>query len=474
VRFARDVFVLGWANVAALVLNGVLSFVLPRFMTIEDFGYYRVFLLYATLAGVAHLGMLEGIVVRWAEKPENRIVPEIKGVLVFLLAQHLAILVPLCVALIWVRHGRWLWLGLALAVYIVICNCSMLGQIALQARRQFSQLAFFPVLTSAALFAFVAALQLLGRLDAKMAIRSFVIANLLAGIGVWKIALKYGATPVQTFQSTFKIGLENTRIGWRILIANVLVTFVPSLDRFFVSGTFSIREFAIYAFAGNALSMVYTVAISAARVVYPYLSGTMSPASRQRAYESGRSMVLGLWAISLLLYFPIAYLVQWILPKYSSSLPLMQLLMINSGLVCMIHILHGNYFRVNLALNRFLMGSFIGAFAVGVLLAAVRHRASLLWVAVAMMGGIGIWWIANEILLAGDLGNFPSGWIGALALWLVSGAAFLGACVIKELWLGATVYGVACSLILAFGLRKAWRFSFVPAFGSASRAGTGS
>jgi len=458
IRFARDVFVFGWANVASLILNGVLSFLLPRYMTIADFGYYRLFVLYASLAGIAHLGMLEGILVRWAEKPEDRVGGEIRSVFRFLFVQHVALLVPLCVALVWVREGKWLWLGLALAVYVLVCNGSMLGQIALQARRQFSQLSSFTVLTSAALFGFVLAWKLLGRLDARMAITSFVIANLLAGVGIWKVALESGAAPAQSFRCTLKLGSENTRLGWKILVANFFLTFTPSLDRFFVSEKFSIREFAIYVFAGNALAIVYTVAISAARVVYPYLSGGTGPESLKRAYKLGRSMVLGLWAISLLLYFPTAYLVELILPKYLASLPLVRLLMVSSGLVCIIHILHANYFRVNLALNRFLTGSFVGLFAVGTLLMVVRHQTSLVWVAAAMIGGILIWWITNEILLARVLGNSRTNWIGTFALWLLSSALFVGACAIKGLWLGSIVYGLGCSLLLAIGLRKALRF----------------
>jgi O-antigen/teichoic acid export membrane protein len=473
-RFARDLFVFGWANIASLVLNGVLSFLLPRYMTIEDFGYYRLFVLYASLAGIAHLGMLEGILVRWAEKPEDRVGGEIRSIFRFLYVQHVVLLVPLCIALVWLREGKWLWLGLALAVYILICNFSMLGQIALQARRQFSQLSFFTVLTSAALFVFVLAWKLLGRLDGRMAITSFVVANLLAGIGIWKIALKSGATPPQSFGATFKLGLENTRIGWRILVANFFVAFTPSLDRFFVSGTFPIRDFAIYAFAGNALAIVYTVAMSAARVVYPYLSGATGSDSRKRAYAHGRSMILGLWAVSLGLYFPMAYLVQLILPKYLSSLPLVRLLMISSGFVAMIHILHANYFRVSLALNRFLTGSLIGLFAVAALLAVVRREASLLWVAAAMIGGILVWWIANEVLLAGELGNSRMGWIGTLALWLLGSATFLGACAVKRLWIGGLVYALGCGLLLAFGLRSSLRSIFAQAFSLASRGEPGS
>lgn len=469
-RFARDVFVFGWANVVSLLLNGILSFLLPRYLAVEDFGYYRLFVLYASLAGIAHLGMLEGILVRWAEKPEDRVAGEIRNSFRFLLIQHIALLVPLCVALVWVRGGKWLWLGVALAIYILICNSSMLGQIALQARRQFGPLSVFTVVTSATFFGLVVGWEILGRLDARVAIISFVIANLIAGIGIWRVAIAPGAAPAQSFGSVLKLGVDNTEIGWRILVANFFVTFTPSLDRFFVSGAFSIRDFAVYAFAGNALAIVYTVAMSAARVLYPYLSGGTSADSRRRAYAYGRSLILGLWAISLVLYFPTAYLVRLVLPKYVDSLPIVRLLMISSGFVAMVHILHANYFRVGLALNRFLAGSLIGLSAVSLLLALVKPEASLLWVAAAMIGGILLWWVANEVLLARELGTSQLDWAGTLLLWLVISAGFLAASSVKVLWLGAVVYSGACSVIFAVGFRGVLRFLFIEGLGRAPTA----
>ena len=454
-RFAKDVLVFGWANVFSLVLNGTLAFLLPRYLAIEDFGYYRLFILYTSLAGSVHLGFLEGILVRWAEKPDERVGPEIKSALAFLLVQHCAILLPACVALVlWTRTPHYVWLGLGIAVFFVVFNGSMIGQIGLQTRKQFGQLSFFTVVTSALLFVFVVACKLLGRLSSSTAIASYVAANLVAALFIWRVALKPGAAPVRPFQDAKRLGLDNIHLGWKILLANLLLTVIPNLDRFFVSGAFSIQDFAIYAFAGNALAVVYTVSISVSRVVYPYLSEGTSAAARSRAYNLGQRAIVSLWALSLTLYFPIAYLVHWILPRYLDSLPIVRLLMINFAFVCMIYVLHANYFRVNLALNRFLTGSVVGVVAAALLLALARHAANLQWIAAAMTGAIMIWWTANEVLLAPRVGGSWADRSRILVLWLLNSVVFLLASSIRSLWLGGLVYTLACIILLAGGLRK--------------------
>ena len=454
-RFAKDVLLFGWANLVCLVFNAILTFLLPRYLTIEDYGYYRLFILYGSLAGVVHLGLLDGILVRWAEKPEERIGPEIRDVLAFLVVQQLVILIPASVVFAyWFRTSQWIWLGFGLAVYVVVFNCSTLGQFALQARKQFAHLSFFTVALTASLLVFVLGWKLLGHLNSVTAMTSYVAAALLAGIGIWSVALKASKAPSKRSHSIRSLGLGNIRLGWKMLVANSLLTTVPSVDRFFVSGAFSIRDFALYAFAGNALAVVYTIAMSVARVVFPYLSEGTSLDTRKRGYELGRATLLSLWALSLTLYFPTALLVHWLLPKYVASLPVARLLMINSGFVAMIHILHANYFRVNLALNRFLAGSVVGVVAAAALLTLARHTASLLWIAGAMTAAVVMWWVADEMLLARDVGVEWRETGRILVLWLLSSAVFLGACTLGNLWLGALTYVLACIVLLALGLRN--------------------
>lgn len=465
-RFAKDVLLFGWANLICLVFNAILTFFLPRYLTIEDFGYYRLFILYTSMAGLLHLGMLEGVIVRWSAKPEERIGPEINTAFVFLVAQHIILLAAAGLALsYWLRTPERLLLGLGVAIYVIVVNCSMLGQIALQARKQFAQLSFFTVLTAAVLLSFVVGWKLLGRLDSRTATVSYVAANLLAGIGIWKVVLKPGSAPAQRFHRIWDFGLEHIHLGWKILIANAFLTITPSLDRFFVSGIFPIRDFAIYSFAGNALAVVYTVAISVARVVYPYLSEGTNLESRRRAYDLGRATLLSLWALSMSLYFPIAFVVHWVLPKYASSLPIVRLLMINSGFVSMIHILHANYFRVSLALNRFLIGSVVGVIAAAGLLTLVKRTANLLWIAGAMTVAIAIWWATNELLLARDVGGSWGVRTRIFVLWLLTSAVFLTACTIRSSWLGGIIYLLTCIVLLTLALRNTMAPLFAHAWG---------
>src|SRR6202043_804367 len=91
---ARDVATLGTGTLLAALFNVLLAFVIPRLVSVEDFGYWRLFLLYAGYTGLLHLGLADGTLLRWAGRPLGEFRHEIGPSLKFLFWQHLAFAVP--------------------------------------------------------------------------------------------------------------------------------------------------------------------------------------------------------------------------------------------------------------------------------------------------------------------------------------------------------------------------------------------
>ena len=57
-----------WAvtsQTVSMVTGIVLSLFLPKFMVVEDFGYWQLFLLYASYVGLLHFGIGDGIYLRF-------------------------------------------------------------------------------------------------------------------------------------------------------------------------------------------------------------------------------------------------------------------------------------------------------------------------------------------------------------------------------------------------------------------------
>lgn len=452
VDFARHTAIYTAANVASLACNAVLAFLLPRLLSIENYGYYRIFMLYGAYAGFLHFGFPDGLLIRWAESPEL-IHREKRPALRFLALQHLLIIIPLAIVLA-VSSSTTRWIAIAVALYVIAWNWTTLAQYAIQACKYFEQLSVFVLLAPLVLLLSVLGLHFLGHLTLYSLLTACALSYLAAGAIQWIfVDLKITTWPSANLWAT---GFSGIHLGWTILGANLLAAVALSLDRILLSARFSIRDFAIYSFAANALSLTYNMILSVSRVVFPYLASDISAAIRGRAYAIGETAVLLLWTIGLASYFPIAALIRQWLPAYVESLPILRILFLATGLTASIHVLHSTYFRVARQQHRFLIGAIVGLGTAALLLWMASRSFSLAWFAWAMVASALAWWITDEFLITAIVGRHISAIALNLALIAASGSAFLASVSRPSLTQGVSLYLVWCALLL-FALRG--RFS---------------
>lgn len=452
-RFTRDALMFAWANLLQLVLNGILAFFLPKYLSIENFGYYRLFLLYSSIIGTAHFGLLDGLLIRWAENPA-RIAMECRAANKFIIAQH-CVLVALLTLIALTAHKKheFTLVIMALGVTALVTNWSTLSQVAFMAAKRFEELSILAVLTSIVMFSGVIAAYLLHHLTLQVVLGSSILSVFVPGVWIWTRLKERRQEPLQIV-SPLRVGLDNIGLGWKVLLGNNLVILVPSIDRLFVSAVFPIRLFAIYAFASNALAIIFNITASMAKVVFPYLSSGISEGGRSRAFRVGQRALLLLWIASLSLYFPTTALVHLLLAKYSASLSLLRILSVNSIWIAIVTVIHANYLRVGLRFNRFIVASGGGALFALALLAALRRPGNLELVAIAMGAAMLCWWGINEFLLRGVVGLTLGESLSVVGIWALFGGVFVVCSGLQVWWQGFLAYGFVVLVLGAVCFRK--------------------
>lgn len=458
--FVRHVALFSFANVLALVANGVLTFLLPRLLSMESYGYYRLFLLYGSFAGVLHLGLLDGALIRWAARPQQRLSAELAGSLEFLLAEHAVVIMPAVAILALIFHRQpWFFLVTALVLYAVVYNVATLGQFALQADKAFSLLSAVTVLNPAILLATVVVLHFMHHLTLSAAIYAYVGSCLLAAIPVWMSLARRFQLKRGNAKHAWRVGAHNVRIGWTVLLALLLTNVALALDRIVVSVSYGIRDFAVYSLAATALAVVNTIILSVSRVVFPYLSNGISREKQVRAYWSGEASLVMLWALSLVGYFPLHWLILWLLPSYAASLPVLRLLMLGTGLTAIIQILQSNYFRAAFRLGRLLAGCAVGLLAALALLLLARRTGQLSMMPVAMLTALALWWALNEYLLRDVTGSSGRNVLRTLMVYGISALWFLWCSSWRNSTAGVFAYLSVATILVVVSYRSVLRSS---------------
>ena len=451
-EFARHAIIHTLANLGTLACSGALAFVLPRFLTVDDYGYYRLFLLYGGFAGVLHLGFLDGLLIRWAARPWSRLKNELATSLAFLWIEELVMLGLVIVGAAVLTNRTLLLLTLAIGLYSVLWNWSALGQYAIQALKLFEYVSFFTILAPLLTLLSALALYPLGQLTLRNLILTCLLSQFISAGILWMFVRRRVLDSHFHLGAFWPLGRYHVRLGWSVVCANLLAMVALSLDRLVLSRGFSIRDFAIYSFAANALALTYNMILSVARVLFPYLSEGISAEARVRAYAAGEIAVLLIWAGGLASFFPIAWLIPRWLPNYIPSIALVRILMLATGLTASIHILHSTYFRVMRKQNRFLVGAFVGAVSAALLIAIGARTGQLSHFAWAMVGSALAWWLVNEFLLRDLLQHNAARIFKALGLSAACAAVFLFCANLPNLGLGLLSYSLwAVALFIVVG-----------------------
>lgn len=440
-RLARDMGILVLGSVLAAVFGATVVFVVPRITGIEDFGYWRIFLLYGGYVGFFHWGFGEGALLSWAGKSLGRFHEELRPSLKFLIALHLLLLVPGCLAAIALFPSRARFVAIAVLMFAMLQNTAVLLQLALQAARQFRPVAVAAAAPSGLFLAFAAFAAFRAMPDYRALIYCYFLAWLIVLGFLWFTVRPFGNNSNSI--SAWTIGKRYIMVGWPITLANAAIALVQSSDRFVLSSAVSIYDFAQYSLAASTMMVPVAIIAAAARVFFPHLAASEKE-DHPEMYGQAARLIVVVWCVLLPYYFAVDVFVHRFLPTYIESLPVARTLLLGVLFIAAIQILQSSLFNLYGKQKHFLLYSMI---AVGFSLAlaglAVFFFHSLLLVAGVQVLSVGLFWFCNAWRLrslTGEswrdfalvLGNFA--W-SALSLWLAF--SWTSNCVLRTLiyWL---------------------------------------
>jgi len=428
---------------AATLFNTLIVILVPRLVSIEDFGYWRLFLLYTGYVGLLHMGFADGALLRWAGKSSQDVQREITPSLKFLTWQHLAIMVPASIVLAFWSSPRIQFIGVAVFVFALSYNLSVVLQFSLQSARLFKPVA---LATAAAPGAFVL-LTFLWSLHAVPNYRELIVLYCTACVGVL-VYLWVRVRPNRSSSrpdSAWAFGKSCVLFGWPIVLANGGLILVQSADRLAVSFTLPIRDFAQYSLAASTMFVPVAAIAAIYRVFFSHVAA-IEHEGRTRVYAHASKFLLLAWSLLLPYFFVLEVFVRRFLPKYVPGLRIAGILLLGVSFLAGIQILHMTFAYLYGRQRQFLLLT-IGALVVtfSVVLGTALWLRSLVAVAIGQVGALALWWLANEWNLRETTGHRLKEWLRLMIVFAWS----------------AISYGTAMKYVGSIGLRALVYYALV-------------
>jgi O-antigen/teichoic acid export membrane protein len=444
-RIAHDVATLLTGTMLSALFGVLHVFVIPRVISVEDFGYWRLFLLYVAYGGLLHMGFPDGALLSWAGKPLSEFTANRVQAVRFLVLQHAVLVLPIA-AILWVVfradiHLRTIAIAVLLAA--ILLNINTLLLVMLQAGRVFRPVALAQMLPIASVVIFAILARSFGRPDFRYLI-AFYVLGIVAAIGyLWRVTRSQGKPANAIAPMSF------IAIGWPVLLGNVALALVQNTDRLVCSSVFPIADFAQYSLAASTLMVPITVIGGVSRVFLPHFAAT-DRSQHPRLYRRTSRLILLAWSVSLSYYVAVDAFVHRVIPKYEASLPLARVLLLGTVFFGAIQILHATLYNLYGRQREFLRSAILALLLAlaGTVFAAVYFR-SLLAVAIAQVMAVIAWWIFGSWRLRSTTHEGWRDWLHAVGVFAWSAAVlYFSVHFFNNVFLRALSYCIAASALL--------------------------
>jgi O-antigen/teichoic acid export membrane protein len=459
--FTIDVLIFSFGQLFLLFFTFILSIILARYLTTEDYGYWQFFLLCNVYVGIFHLGFLDGILVRWAGKELNDIKYKIPSAFRFLVLELFCLV---SISLIFFIFGNFPHKEIVILLLLnsIISNILLFFLYISQAIKKFKLVSIASISQSLLFLFLISSLLTFCSLNYLIVIISYMIAEIIIIIFfLLKMRDILFPSHFRISIDILKFGKENIEIGIFVLMGNFIALLFITLDRWVVSSLFTINQFAVYAFAVSMSALGYVFLQAISQVFLPYLS-ELNNNIRTKTYHVFKPMLIIFWSGILLAYFPLYAGIRYFLPKYIDSLPLIVLLLCSVGFSAQIQIIHANYFKVyGKQRVYFILAAISLICLIFLYIFAIYISGTLEAIAFVGIIGFGIWYILNELYLQRLL--LINDWDIIKSLLIIGSFVTVFICInnFTDIWIHALAYYlIAFTLIIAISLHLETRAMF--------------
>lgn len=355
----------------SMLASVIMSLLVPKVLGVSAYGYWQLFIFYASYSGFFHLGLNDGLYLLLGGTPRSKVdKTSINSQFHFALTFQLVVgLVVAMVAIISASPAERSFVMLAFAAYTAIYNLSAFLGYVFQAMNE-TKLFSFSTMLDRITFLVPMLFMIVLRVDD---FRPYIVMYIIARI----CSLSYCCFKAKdilmagslTMRETIKVSTKSIKVGCSLMLANIGDSLILGATRFFIDTAWGIEVFGSVSFALSLVNFFITFVSQAAMVLFPVLRQGSSQ-ERRSFYQVVRDLMEIAFPMVYLLYFPMCFaLSQW-LPQYTASMSYFAILLPVCVFNTKMNICCTTYFKV-MRMERLLLAVNAVTFVLSALFSAV-------------------------------------------------------------------------------------------------------
>ncbi len=334
------------ANGISLLISVFMVLVVPKFISVYDYGIWQLFLFYFTYLGFFPLGLVDGIYLRFAGKSFNELDNKLfAGQYYFLLAWLFFVSFVLCVAVnLLVDDPTKKNVIIGAVILIPIVNFNNLSNFIMQITNQIKNYARLLIMERISLAIGVFFFIVYGYRHFIDMYYAKVISIVLVGLLNIYFCRKLLKPNFYSLPQILNEAKENCLVGIKLLFANIASMLIIGIIRFGISEGWDVATFGKVSLIMSISSFLMVCIDSISIVFFPILKH-IEFRRLSDLYKKIRCGIDLAGFTFLLVYYPAHLILCWWLPQYKESLSFMALLFPICIFECKVSLLINTYLK---------------------------------------------------------------------------------------------------------------------------------
>jgi O-antigen/teichoic acid export membrane protein len=309
------------ANMVNLLISIILSFVVPKFLGTEQYGYWQLYMFYIGYVGFLHFGWADGLFLRYGGKYYNELDKSLMHSQYWLLA-GLEIIVFLMIFVLVLLFGHdedKMLITIAAGLNCILILPKTALQYLLQGTGRVKEFARNRI-GERILYAFlVVVLLVFGYRSYKYILLADVIAKVFATIGIaWAckdIVLAKGTR----LSVSIKEAIKNISVGVKLLGANIAGMLIIGIVRLSIEKTWDISTFGKVSFSLSISNFIMVFISAVSIVIFPIIKRSDED-KLPFLYNSLGMFLSAIMMVFLIFYYPLKLILEIWLPNYVDAI----------------------------------------------------------------------------------------------------------------------------------------------------------
>ena len=327
-KFASNLTYAFLAQFLSLMLSVLMSLIVPKLLGVEQFAYWQLFIFYSGYVGFFHLGLPDGIYLRYGGTELDKMDKSLLGSqLRVMTTMHIIFsIIGITVLSFSPMEGDRKFVWIMTAVYMVVTNAFWFLGFIYQAANQTKNYSIATIISKISFTVCVFTLMVFRPENFQIYILLYVLAQGLSLIYCIVKGKAFVFSKQISMKKTLSEMIYNAKIGINLTFSNLASSFILGVGRVMIDATQGISSFGIVSLAISLTNFFLQFISQISMVLFPMLR-QFDKEKMKKVFVLVRGGISYLLCAILALYVPVKFVLSIWLPQYKLSLEYLAILL---------------------------------------------------------------------------------------------------------------------------------------------------